>query len=93
MNDDSTALLCITASSYVSGMARRTHKVRVAEREGFELGGRLSEISKLLNRKHNAVPSDPPASPFLPPDLPPDQAHEKELLTAYRIGSRPLEGQ
>jgi hypothetical protein len=30
MNDDSTALLCITASSYLSGMARRTYKVRIA---------------------------------------------------------------
>jgi hypothetical protein len=44
----------------------------LAEREGFELGQGVSEISKLLNRTMAGVPSDPLDSPNLPPDLPPE---------------------
>jgi len=46
----------------------------LAEREGFELGRWLKEISKLLIRIASSVPSDPPNSPYLPPDLPPSSA-------------------
>ena len=55
----------------IGRILRETASCKLAEREGFELGRWLSEISKLLNRLDAPVPLDPPDSPYLPPDLPP----------------------